>query len=62
MLVGKDQVSVGIVALNSQHRSSQSAKSVFPLLTVEKKGKLNTDLDCLRISCGVLLFSFYCAK
>ena len=29
--IGKDQVTVGIVPLDAQHRSSQSAKSVYPL-------------------------------
>ena len=31
VLVGEDQVSAGIVALDSQQQSSQSAKSVFLL-------------------------------
>ena len=30
-ITGKDQVAVGIVPLDAKHRSSQSAKSVYPL-------------------------------
>ena len=30
-ILGKDQVTVGVVPLDEKHRSSQSAKSVYPL-------------------------------
>ena len=30
-ILGKDQVTVGVVPLDTKHRSSQSAKSVYPL-------------------------------
>jgi len=36
---GKDQVSVGFVALDAKHRSSQSAKSVYPLAIANCKEK-----------------------
>lgn len=36
---GKDQVTVGIVPLDAQHRSSQSAKSVYPLAIANCKEK-----------------------
>ena len=32
MISGKDQVAVGIVPLDAHHQSSQSAKSVYPLV------------------------------
>jgi len=35
----KDQVTIGIVALDAGHRSSQSAKSVYPLATANCKEK-----------------------
>lgn len=62
VVVGKDQVSVGIVALDSQHRSSQSAKSVFPLAIANCKEKrlveywLGLFMDklwCTVVSCPV---------
>ena len=31
LLIGKDQVSVGVVAVNFSHSSSESSGSVYPL-------------------------------
>ena len=39
MISGKDQVAVGIVPLDAHHRSSQSAKSVYPLVIANCKEK-----------------------
>jgi len=36
---GKDQVTVGVVPLDAKHRSSQSAKSVYPLAIANCKEK-----------------------
>jgi len=39
IITGKDQVAVGIVALDAKHRSSQSARSVYPLAIANCKEK-----------------------
>lgn len=39
IITGKDQVAVGIVPLDAKHRSSQSAKSVYPLAIANCKEK-----------------------
>ena len=38
-ITGKDQVAVEIVPLDAKHRSSQSAKSVYPLAIANCKEK-----------------------
>jgi len=38
-ILGKDQVTVGVVPLDAKHRSSQSAKSVYPLAIANCKEK-----------------------
>lgn len=38
-ITGKDQAAVGIVPLDAKHRSSQSAKSVYPLAIANCKEK-----------------------
>ena len=38
-ITGKDQVAVGILPLDAKHRSSQSAKSVYPLAIANCKEK-----------------------
>ena len=38
-ILGKDQVTDGVVPLDAKHRSSQSAKSVYPLAIANCKEK-----------------------
>ena len=55
MISCKDQVAVGIVPLDAHHRSSQSAKSVYPLVIANcKEKRLVNFSNCIYIS--VLLF------
>ena len=51
MGTGKDQLAFGIVLLDAQHRSSQSAKSVYPLAIANCK---ENRLDAL-----LLFFDFW---
>ena len=44
LIPGKNQVAIGMVALDAKHRSSQSAKSVYPLAIANCKEKRSVEL------------------